>query len=308
MTKEAQMKARSLKILPLFLIAALVAGGVLAGVPGGAEAKTKKTLYDVEILDTSTPWIPTDAEVNNESPSVGVGSLNDGEPGPAIISANEGITFQMEVTEKLKKKKIKIGKEKVVTQYYPVTLIGKTFEAPESGYQVEFGDEVYDITVRTVVKGKAKGRLYITECDIDAIDAKGKGKIKLGDGTADPVGSLVFEKVNMQVLHQTMGITVQRQKSKVTWTTATSSTVFYKSRSGLEGVGFPADDPSETGLITPLVGKPLDVLDDEGELDLEGVTSGTLVSTSVSLKQKMTAGKMSTLTGQVWVMKIAVAP
>jgi hypothetical protein len=79
-----------------------------------------------------------------------------------------------------------------------------------------------------------------------------------------------------------------------TWTTGKSSMVVKGSKSTLEGMAFPEDDPSGI-LPTPLVGVPL---------DLEAGT-GTLVSTIalMGLSQEGT-GKMDMLRGQVWVMKI----
>ena len=92
------MKERLLKRgVVLFLVAVLVVAGVSVALPGGADAAAKGTLYNVEILDTATPFDVSKPTVNNESPFVTRQVL----PGKGlaseildpIIIPQEGITF-----------------------------------------------------------------------------------------------------------------------------------------------------------------------------------------------------------------------
>jgi hypothetical protein len=291
------MKARLLKIVPLFLIAALVAGGVLAGVPGGAEA-ARKTIYNVEILDTDTLWTLTDPAANNESPAVWVLSINKEAPASpgSVITANEGITFQLGVKHKAKTKKVRIGKEKVKTTYYPVTIKKKTFKAPIAEYlgtdPIEGRD--WEVEIVTDMAKSAKGKLYISDTDVDVshVQGKKKSKTKIGDGTVDPPGSLIID-IELVVSHRARGVIIIKERLRTTWTTGTSSIVVNKSKSGLEGMAFPEDDPSGV-LPTPLVGVPL---------DLEAGT-GTLVATSGTMRSRISLGRWDILRGQVWKMKI----
>jgi hypothetical protein len=287
--------------LLFFLIAALVASGVFAGLPGEAEA-AKNTIYNVEILNTESLYAVTDRTANNESPTVFVGSVNNGAPW-ATVTANEGITFQMEVGTKAKPESVKIGKKKVKALYWPVTVKKKSFSAPMARYdQIVEGEpgappDVYAMEMVTKMAKNAKGKLYITDTDVDVSHVQGKRrpKTRIGDGTVDPMGSLIID-ISTVTTHSTMDEIAIKEKATTTWTTGTSSIVVKKSKGALEGMAFPEDDPSGV-LPTPLEGEPLDF--DAG--------TGTLVSTSASMNVKMTAGKMDTLRGQVWVMKITPA-
>ena len=290
------MKGRGAKGLVFFLVAALVAGGVLAGLPGGAEA-AKSTIYDVEILNTDNGWDVTDPTANNESPSISVASMNKGAPGEPVVTANEGITFQMEVTGKAKTERVKIAGKKVKATYYPVTIKKKSFEAPIGRSETISDGEVYEIETTTVMAKDAKGKLYISDTDVDVSQVmKGKKpKTKIGDGTADPAGSLLID-ISTKSTQKTRGMVVMTEKSTSTWTTGTSSILIEGSKSALEGMAFPDDS---SGLLpTPLVGVPL---------DLEAGT-GTLVSTLGIMNMKMMMGKIDILRGQVWVMNITGPP
>ena len=291
------VKGRGPKGLFFFLVAALVAGGVLVGVPGGAEA-AKSTIYDVEILDTGNGWDVKNPTANNESPSIAFSSINKGAPGEAVVTANEGITFQMEVKGKAKTEKVKIAGKRVKATYYPVTIKKKSFEAPIGRSETISDGELYEIETTTVMAKDAKGKLYISDTDVDVSQVmKGKKpKTKIGDGTADPAGSLLIT-ISTKSTQTTRGMVVMKEKSTSTWTTGTSSILIEGSKSGLEGMAFPDNDP--TGLLpTPLVGVPLNL--EAGK--------GTLVSTSAAMNQKMMVGKIDILKGQVWVMKLSGPP
>jgi hypothetical protein len=108
------MKARLLKILPLFLIAPLVASGLLAVLPGQAHAA--KMTYKVMVMNLATSWDRLQPSVNagnNESSQSTVVLINN-ESQPPAIEDNEGTTFDLVADTKLKKKKVNIGGQKVV--------------------------------------------------------------------------------------------------------------------------------------------------------------------------------------------------
>jgi hypothetical protein len=288
----------------IVVLAALVAGGVPGGLPGEAEA-AKKTIYNVEILNTDTLWTMTDPTANNESPAVWVASPYKAVPGPERgVIASEGITFQLEVKEKAKTKKVRIGKQKVKTTYYPVTIKKKSFKAPIAEYVIVQGEDVYEMEMVTKMTKNAKGKLYISDTDVDLSHVQGIGvkkpKTRIGDGTVDPPGSPIIG-MKFVIRHGSGGETLWTDKVTTTWTTGKSSTLVKGAKSWLEGMAFPEDDPS--GLLpTPLVGEPLDL--DAG--------TGTLVSTATSknMKPKVAIleaftrtkieGKLHSLRGQVW--------
>ena len=284
------MKARLLKrVLPLFLIAALVGAGVLVGLPGEAEAQAKVT-YNVVILDTATPFDRNNPTVNNESPDVFMGSINNAPVGPDQVSsdANEGISFQMVVETKAKTEKTKVGP----ATYYPVTISGRTFKAPIIRYESPMG------TLRTVTKmaGNAKGKLYISGGDVDVSQEMGETKLttKIGDGIVDPVGSLIVPiTVERTTIIEATGKPFFKAKLSFTWTTGSSRIQVAGSKSGLKGMALPDNDP--TGLLPqPLVGE---------SLNLEAGT-GKLVATVGGMNAKTPLGQIDFLRGQVWVMKI----
>jgi hypothetical protein len=93
------MKAQSLRILPLFLIALLVASGLLAALPGQAHAA--KVTYRVTVMDPRTPFDRMEPGANNESP-VSTTVIINNEAQPPAISSNDGTTFNLVVDTKLK--------------------------------------------------------------------------------------------------------------------------------------------------------------------------------------------------------------
>jgi hypothetical protein len=240
------------------------------------------------VMDKGTRWDRMNPGVNNESPTVTLGS-NNLAPAEPNIGAGEGTTFLLVVDTKLKTEKLKIGGQKVKATYYKVKIPKKSYKAPLAGYRTPVGT----VVVTQKLKSDAKGKLYVSDTDVDVSQVvKKKAKTKIGDGTADPPGSLIID-IKTVTTHRTMGEIAMKEKATTTWTTGTSSLVVKGSKSEFEGMAFPEVDPSGV-LPTPLVGEPLDLK----------AGTGTLVSTSATMNAKTIAGKMDILRGQVWVMKI----
>jgi len=287
------MKVRGAKgLLILFVIAAVVCGGVLVVFPKDSNAAAAGVKYNVEILNTATAWDTTNPTVNNESPHVYLSSVNKGDPSEVVV-AYEGITFQMVVGTKAVTEKLKTGK----ASYYPVTIIAKTFKAPGEWYQFKSGDTVYDLKIVTTMDKDAVGKLYTTsggDVDVSTVQAA-MPKTKIGDGTADPAGSMIIP-ISLSRLHTLASprMNINKDvKATATWTTGQSSILVKGSKSGLEGKALPKDD--STGLLpNPLVGVPVDL----------AAGTGTLVSTDVSLKVANAIGSADILRGGMWVMKI----
>jgi hypothetical protein len=215
----------------------------------------------------------------------------------------------MEVKEKAKKKKIKIGGERVLVKWYPVVIKKKSFSSPTAEWvQTVQGEpgappDVYEMELHTKMAKNAKGKLYITDTDVDVSQVLGKKKAKkpkFGDGKVDPAGSMVID-IALTVSQRTMGLNIWQEKLKMTWTTGSASMVVEKSKSSFEGMTFPDDDPTGA-LPTPFVGAPL-VLPEGDEIG-----TGTLVSLAGAMYTKMIIGKIDVLKGQVWTMKITRAP
>jgi len=293
------MKARLLKILPLFLIAALVAGGVLAGLPGKAEA-AKKITYKVMVMDPRTPWDrlkPTENKQNNESPQSTITLINNQDQPPAI-EANEGTTFDLVVDTKLKTKKVKIAGQKVEATYYKVKIPGKSYNVPV----VEYWSPMGELRATMKMKGNAKGMLYVTGGDVDLYTVvKKKGKTKIGDGKADPEGSLIIQmKSQITITVIATGKKFMKTKSKSYMTTGTASLVVTKSKTALDGLRLPDDDRS--GLLTGALRGPAGGLQGQ-PLDLDAGT-GTLVTCAATMKGKTALGRTDSITSQVWVMEI----
>jgi hypothetical protein len=290
------MKARSLKILPLFLIALLVASGLVVVLPGQAHAA--KVTYRVTVMDPRTSWDRMEPALNNESP-VSTTVLINNEAQPPAISSNDGTTFNLVVDTKLKKKKVKIGGEKVVAQYYKVKIPKKSYRAPVSEYWSPMGQ------LRTVTEYKSdgKGMLYVENGDVDVFTAvKGKkAKSKIGDGQADPEGSMIVKtKSQVTIFVIDTGKKFMKTKTSSYMTTGEAHLVVSKTKTLLDGKRLPQDDVS--GLLTGsligsgggLKGQPIDL--DAG--------TGTLVSTSAVIKGKSALGRTDNITSSVYVLSI----
>jgi len=294
-------------ILFLLLIAVVVCGGVLDAFPEKSRAAAVKVKYNVEILDVATPYDMTNPTVNNESPTVFSTSINNGEPLETRVTANEGITFQMQVDTKAKTETLKVGKTRIKATYYPVTILRNSFKAPDVWYQVSSGEDVHNEKITTTMIKDAKGKLYISGGDVDVSQVMGEKTLKtqIGDGTVDPAGSLTIpialnniiriysyrEQPTLVLIHM-----LPKKPTTTTWTTGQNRILVKGSKSGLEGKAFPDDD--STGLLpNPLVGVPLDL----------AAGTGTLVSTDVSYKVPNALGMVDFLRGGIWVMKITPA-
>jgi hypothetical protein len=292
------IKARSLNILPLFLIALLVAGGLLAVLPGQAHAA--KITYKVMVMDPRTPWDRMNPGVNtqnNESPQSTITLINN-ESQPPAVEANEGTTFDLVVDTKLKKKKVKIGGQKVVAQYYKVKIPKKSYRVPEATYYSPMGE----LRAVTKMKGNAKGMLYVENGDVDLYTlVKKKPKTKIGDGKADPEGSMIIQmKSEIKITVVETGKKFMKTKSKSYMTTGEASLVVQGSKTKLDGLSLPADD--KTGLIVGALRGPAGGLKGQ-PLDLDAGT-GTLVTTSATMKGKTALGRTDSITSQVWVLSI----
>jgi hypothetical protein len=295
------MKARLLKILPLFLVALLVASGVFAGLPGKVEAA--KVTYKVGVMNPGTPWDRMNPAVNNESPVSTIVLVNSNKQ-PTAIGSNEGTTYDLVVDTKLKKKKVKIGGQKVVAQYYKVKIPKKSYRVPDSEYWTPMG-----LTrTTTELKSNAKGMLYVENGDVDVMSVlKKKAKTKIGDGKVDPYAREDFQgAMIIQMKTQTTMIAVDtgkkfmKLKMKNYTTTGTSSIVVSGSKTALDGMALPASDTS--GLLTGALRGPAGSLQGQ-PIDLDAGT-GTLVSTSGTMKGKSALGRVDRITASVSVLSI----
>jgi hypothetical protein len=281
------MKARLLKILPLFLIAALVASGLLAVLPGQAHAA--KVTYKVTVMDPRSPFERMEPGVNNESPSSTITLINNEDQPPAIAS-NDGLTFNLVVDTKLKKKKVKIGGEKVVAYYHKVKIPKKSYRMPEAIYWSPMGM----LRTEQVLKSDGKGMLYKENGDVDLYTVvKGKkGKTKIGDGKVDPSARedfqgamIVQQKTQITIFVIDTGKKFMKLKSKSYMSTGESHLVVQKTKTKLDGLRLPQDDKS--GLLKAYIG-PGGGLSGQ-PIDLDAGT-GTLVSTSATMKGRLRWG------------------
>ena len=279
-------------LLILFLVAVLVVAGVLASHPVTSQAAAKGTIYNVEILNTATSSDVTKPKENVESPLVQLQSINKGAVGDPLVLPYDGITFQMVLGTKLMTEKLKTGK----ATYYPVTIIAKTFKAPAEEYQFIQDPDTYDLKVVTTMVKDAIGKLYTSGGDVDVSTVQASSpKVKIGDGTVDPAGSMVIPIILTRIhTLPSRNMNINKDvKATATWTTGQSTCIVKGSKSGLEGKALPKDDSS--GLLpNPLVGVPLDL----------AAGTGTLVSTDVSYKVANALGLVDFLRGGIWVMKI----
>ncbi len=287
--------------MPLFLIAALVCGGVLDVFPQVTSAATS-VKYNVTIMDTSTTWDLTDPTVNNESPTVFSWSLNKGVPEPPIIVANEGLTFQMLVDKKAKTETLTVGKTKTKASYYPVTIIAKSFKAPAAKFQKPYGEEKIDLEIVTTMVKDAVGKLYISGGDVDVSSVQDEKKLttKIGDGTTDPAGSLVLPIIlNRNYVAVKYGVTMGKEVKITTTLTTGVSSILFKGTKKSKFEGKTLLDIASAGILpNPLVGVPLDLT----------AGTGTLVCADAYMNMSvMQTGPSDILRGSMWVMKITPA-
>ena len=271
------MKERLLKKgVTLFLVAVMVTAGVLASLPGISQAAAKGTTYQVV--------------VQKGSPVLSLVSVNNGAPAPNLAQ-NDGVSFQIVVGSKLLTEKVKSTGQKA--SYYEVTIPKNSYKTPTQ----EFGMPGGSTAVRgSSIAKDAKGKLYVSGGDVDVSSVLSKAQTsKIGDGTADPAGSLLIQINTVSTLtDKSTGKFLMNAPSTSWYTTGKSYCVVKGSKTKLEGKALPNDDTTKT-LSQPLVGQPLNL--DAG--------TGTLVVTTgvLQVKNKM-LGLIDNLTGQIWVMKI----
>jgi len=270
------MKERIFKLgISLVLVAVLVVAVVC---PMMTQAAAKGTTYNVLIDKGSALVTYTSIAGGAASPSA---------------SKSDGITFQMVVDAKAKTEKVKSTGQ--TATYYPVTILAKSWKAPTSRMMMPGGDAALSTTI---LKKDGKGKYYSTaggDVDINNVMAK-KLVSKIGDGKADPVGSMTID-ITMFVtssLESTKKVFLQLPMA-LTLTTGKSYVVANGTKTRLDGKAMPDNDTTNT-LPKPLVGAPVDL----------NAGTGTLVSTTgiVGLKNK-TLGTMDMLFGQIFVVKIS---
>jgi hypothetical protein len=272
------MKERVLKRgVPLFLVAIMVAAGVLASSPITSQAAAKGTTYNVVFQDGSV--------------SLSLVSINSGAVAPNT-SHNEGQGWQMVIGTKVLTEKVKsIGG---TATYYEVTIPKKSYKSPTSEFSMPGGG----VTIRSsIMKADAKGKLYISGGDVDVASVQDAKKMtsKIGDGKVDPAGSMSINwaSTSIMTLKET-GKKYGETTSTVYLTTGQSTCIVKGSKSRLEGKVIPNDDTTKT-LSQPLVGKPIDL----------NAGTGTLVGSNGLFNTKNPQmGMLDHLTGIVNVLKI----
>jgi hypothetical protein len=268
------MKAGLLKWgVTISLVAVLVVVGVF---PITSQAAAKGTTYNVM--------------VQKGSPTVSLVSVNGGAPAPNV-GQNEGITFQMMVGSKLLTEKVKSTGG--TASYYEVTIPKKSFKSPVNEYMAPGGIKLLQASVMTA---DCKGKLYVSGGDVDVSSVLSKKMTtKIGDGTADPKGSLlILINTVANLTDKSTGKALMKAPQTNYFTTGKSYCIVKGSKSRLEGKAVPNDDTTKS-LPTSLVGQPIDL--DAG--------TGTLVGTSGTLNvQNKLFGVTDSMGGQVWVMKI----
>ena len=273
-------KARLLKRgVTLFLVAVMVVAGVVASHPGKSQAAAKGTTYNV-VMQKGSPLMSLNSIAG------GAGGLSGGQ--------NEGIKFQIVVDSKSKTEKVKSTGG--TATYYPVTIPAKSFTSPRQEFLVPGGGTAIR---SSTMKGDSKGKLYISGGDVDVSGVLGKKQIdKIGDGTADPAGSMIIlMTIDSSVVMKETGKNFMQTKSTLYYTTGKSYTIVKGTKSRLEGKAMPDDDTSKA-LPKPLVGQPIDL----------NAGTGTLVATGgvLGIKNK-TLGMIDTMRGEIGVMKITHA-
>ena len=273
------MKERLLKRAgPFFLAAVLAVTLIWASFPAGiSQAAAKGTTYNVTLLKGSGVC--------------SYDSINGGTPVPSPASF-EGATFQMVVGTKLQTDKLKTGP----ATYYQVTIPAKSFKAIKTRFPM-IGGGGYASVVNIMSKD-AVGKLYTSGGDVDVSQVAGKKvSTKIGDGTVDPAGSMVFSSLIIQniISLESTGKVVMQTVTPYAATTGKDYMVAKGSGTKLDGRALPDNDTSKT-LPTPLVGSPVDL----------NAGTGTLVGTYAVTGLKTKAfGLVDYLNGFIFVMKIS---
>jgi hypothetical protein len=274
------MKKQILKTsVSLMVIGVIIVAGVLATHPVISQAAAK-TVYNVTLLKGSS--------------TVTVASINDGTP--ALQSGSlEGTTFQLIVEGKIKTEKVKSTGSKA--EYYPVTLVAKSWKSPTVEYPIIGGGGT--AVKSSYFKGDGKGKLYVSGGDVDYSMTQGEKKAtyKYGDGKADLQGSLFLPITAVSALtNKETGKFMQNVVQLVNLTTGTCSVIAQGVKGGLNGKALPADGKSTKLLPDPFIGHAID-------LDA-GTGTAIAVSGAMNGKNKMINGTVDNITSHVWIMKI----
>jgi hypothetical protein len=271
------MKKRMLKIgVPLLLVAVLITVGVY---PITSQAAAKGTSYKVVL--------------QNGSFTANMFSANDGAAASVPQGDVAGISFTMVVEGKSKTEKLKSTGGKA--EYYPVTILAKSFKGKPEERAMADGSGTA-ITVTQMAKD-SKGKLYISGGDVDVVAVQGEKKLtyKLGDGKADPKGSLFVElQMASIVTNKATGKLMQNVLLPQLVTTGTASITVQGAKGGLNGKKIP---DNMKGLSNPLAGKVIDL--DAG--------TGTLVGVAAMMNVKnLTLGQpIDAMVASNWVMQIS---
>jgi hypothetical protein len=270
------MKERLLKIGVVFFLIALL---VVAGVYPVTSQAASKTTYQVVLQKGSL--------------TMSIVSINDGASAPQI-GKMENTSFTILVENKVKTEKVK--STGATAEYYPVTLVAKSFKSPTVEYPMIGGG---GMAVKALsLAGDGKGKLYISGGDVDysVVQGEKKANVKIGDGKADVKGSLFIPITTKSSLTaKETGKKMQVAIQQVNLTTGICSIIAQGVKGGVNGKSIPKDDTTKS-VSNPLMGVPVDL----------NAGTGTLVGVGASMNAKNTmVGTVDNLTGQVWVMTIS---
>jgi len=275
--EEFYMKERLLKSgVTLFLVAVMVAAGVLVSFPVTSQA-AGGTTYTVTLL--------------KGSPILSLVSVNGSAPSPQLAQ-QEGYTFKMVVDAKAKTEKLKTGP----ATYYPVTIVAKSYKASTQKFPMIGGG---GIAIQSSFMPKdGKGKLYTSGGDVDITVVMGKKMVeKFGDGKVDPAGSMIIPDMTVTsiITLESTGKVIMSQPVVQSFTTGQTSLVVKGSGTRLDGKVLPQDDTTKS-LPNPLVGKPIDL----------NAGTGALVSSDGSVGNKSKSiGVTDLIGGQIWNMQIS---
>ncbi len=265
------MKLKALKISSvLLLVTILVAASIY---PMTSQAAAKGTTYNVTL--------------QNGSVTASLVSVQGGTPAMNTAKA-VGTTFQMVVGTKL------LTDKKTGATYYEVVIPKKSYKGVTQEFPMPGGGTAVK---GDVMKADAKGKLYADgKGDVDVTNVLGKKLAsKIGDGTADPAGSMIIQvSTEISLKEKASGKAMMKLVTTSWYTTGKATIVGQGSGTKIDGKTLPDGDTSNT-LPKPLVGKPIDLK----------AGTGTLVVCSgyTNLKNKIT-GTTDALTGQNWILNI----
>ena len=270
------MKERLLKMgVPIFLVALLV-GAVICPVASQAASTTTYTVV-----------------LQNGSFTANMFSANDGAAASVPQGDVAGESFTMLVEGKSKTEKVQSTGGKA--EYYPVTILAKSFKGKFEERPMADGSGTA-ISVTQMAKD-SKGKLYISGGDVDVVAVQGEKQLtyKLGDGKVDPKGSLFVElQMASIVTNKATGKVMQKVLLPQLVTTGTVSLTVQGAKGGINGKKIPDDIK---GLSKPLAGKAIDL--DAG--------TGTLVGVAAMMNVKnLTLGQpIDAIVASNWVMQIS---